>query len=308
MKKIILLCVGFILVAPVAFAQDQADFVDECQADRDCPTQFVCDTFEMPCEATPCTCACEPCPDEADGCGCTCPACEVAECTDQGQFRMCVWEPVACVSDEDCADGFECVTEEMCSGGIGCECPPCACDPASDVPCDCTDYECECGDVTEPVCEPGESHCLPKQVQCVSDSDCADGFSCVSFGADIACMCDCACPACEGDACMPCECEPCDCGDVTGYEDVSYCLPADWSEYVDYEGGEMVMEPRQNGDVLIAIDDESDSGATANPPGETDADESDSGNCSAGCSGNLSIILLLPFAALLFVRRRPVRG
>lgn len=308
MKKICVLFAGFLLVSFSAFAQDSADPVNECEIDSDCPAQFVCETVEMPCDATPCMCACEPCPDDAyEGCGCVCPVCDVVECTGGGEYTMCVWEPVKCVADDECADGFECVAEEMCSGGASCVCPECVCDPAAGDSCECPDFVCDCGDVTEPECELGESYCMPEQVPCAIDSDCAEGFTCVSFGADVACLCsDCACPVCESDACMPCECEPCDCGDVSGGETESYCLPESWSAYVDLEDGQLVYEPARDGDAVIAIDDESDSGATTNPTGETDTD-ADSGDCTAGRTGALSWILLFPFVAILAARRRSAK-
>lgn len=284
--------------------------VNECEIDADCPALFTCKVVQQsdcpPSVGCP-SCECPPCLEDAgEGCACVCPVCDVvenpADCGGTVEYKVCEWTPVTCEADVDCADGFECTAQESCSSS-GCVCPTCVCAEPVDggewFDCDCPEaYSCDCGDVSEPVCEVTARYCLPKEVACQADVDCADGFFCVATGAATSCACpDCLCPACaDGAVCEPCQCDVCDCDTAVSTEKV--CLPAGWADYINdglipvYEGSETGV---------------TDSGATRSDDlGEvalTDVDAA-ANSCQTGNSSALPGILVIMILGMVVVLRR----
>lgn len=141
----------------------------ECAATT-CPTGYECIESLAPCAALPC----------AEG-----EACEPCEPVIVPQCR-----PLPCTSDDQCAEGMQCVTREVteCSGGAA----PCA-DPGGDAGApDCPEPEPEeCTTHTESGCLP--SYMLP----CTQASDCGPaGFTCEPVE-------ECSCAGSSGSAGTP---------------------------------------------------------------------------------------------------------
>jgi len=152
----------FLVLPRVASAAD-------CAATT-CPTGYECVETIAPCPALPC----------ADGAECMpCEPVIVAQC-----------RPLPCTSDDQCADGMKCVTEQVeeCSGGSA----PCA-DPGLDggAP-DCPEpLPEECTTTTVSGCLP--TYMLP----CTQASDCGPtGFTCEPVE-------ECSCPGSPGSAGTP---------------------------------------------------------------------------------------------------------
>jgi len=123
-----------------------------CIAHSDCETGFFCDTLE---DGDDCNNTCEPgCVDDSDCHGSGCDYCE---------DHVCVANPPACVTHNDCGDGFYCNNLE--DGN------------------DCTN-SCELGCVVDSDCHGSgcdycEDHvCIANPPACVTHDDCGDGFYC----------------------------------------------------------------------------------------------------------------------------------
>ena len=200
-----------------------------CAVDADCPTGFACAAIEIPCATTPptCTCSCPACADGMECPACDCPPCDAmqADCTPT-TAHYCQFQPKTCAADADCADGYECKKDEVCSSAgcacVGCACPPCppdtecaACDcPADPAPCDCPE-------TFAPTCQTLGMYCSPKPVTCTADSECLAGWQCVASGGT-----GCACPMCACQEGVPdCACGNCNCPPPT-----SYCMPDGWAD------------------------------------------------------------------------------
>lgn len=308
----------------------------ECETDDDCPVQFICEEIDLPCDAYPTCppCACPGCDPDDEDCteepDCDCPPCEEPEPCEEETAKMCVFDPIDCEADADCEDGFECVELEECWGsGGGCMCTDCVCADCPDgeecEPCDCPEEpECECDDEEwEEECVVYAAICLPAEVPCEGDDECAEGFVCVADEGGGGCACPgCDCPPCpEGEECEPCDCPPCECEEG---EDESYCIPEGWEEADFYGGGQAMGEDYDKNDPENP--DPDDKGATEEneePTGEggdgaaaQTEDEPETGDyepwdgkgnpdCSTGTGGNQASLLLLAFAllALAVVRR-----
>jgi len=141
----------------------------ECEATT-CPTGYECVETIAPSPGLPC----------ADG----------AECTPSEPVIVPQCRPLPCTSDDDCAEGMKCVTQEVteCSGGSA----PCA-DPGIDggAP-DCPEPQPEeCEARTESACLP--AYALP----CTQASDCGPtGFTCEPVE-------ECSCPGSPGSGGTP---------------------------------------------------------------------------------------------------------
>ena len=140
-----------------AFAQE-----NECEADSDCPDDFICETISW--GACP---GCSPDPDE------DCPPCE------SGEQNVCVPPPPQeCDADNPCSGDDVCVTYtfETCSGGGAVPVSP-DCDP-DDASCPPPDDREDTPDAID--CESAdESYCVPPYLApCSQDSDCGAGFTC----------------------------------------------------------------------------------------------------------------------------------
>lgn len=292
----------------------------QCESSADCPAGFACIEETIPCATLAVEVDCAPCACSSEDESCECPECEPveeyydADCEDQ-TFRYCGFVPVECASDSDCSAGYECVADEVCSGGgADCACSGCVCEPCTEgeecLPCDCPEEECDCtGEEFEVVCEVLGSYCLPKQVECDDDTDCAAGFECSAMTGTT----DCLCPAC---ACLPCDpttdpecdvecdCAPCDCSEG---EVVNYCLPIGWAEMdlVATSGEERTDDtdsqswvPSENyntdGNIETAAiaEDEDDKAAE---------DEDSSAGCSMSSNGSNNLGLFLIMTLLLAV-------
>jgi hypothetical protein len=180
---------------------------------------FACEEVQAPCAGT--TCACPPC-EPGTECTCDCPT-EPEPC-EPTTYKYCAYTPQECTGDADCAEGFECKAQEVCSSSGGCGCARPACDPSAGEcpvpePCDC-----ETEPAPEPTCEVIGHYCEAKQIECTAAADCPSGWDCV--GVTVGC----ACPAIVCDSADPAGCPDlpaCDCADVP---DVSYCMPGGWAE------------------------------------------------------------------------------
>ena len=318
----------------------------ECDTDADCPVEFLCEEIAVPCNTMPdCPpCACAGCDPDDEDCTevpeCECPDCPEPTPCEEETAHLCVFNPTECEGDPDCIEGFECVEMEECSGGGGgdCMCTECVC-------ADCPDgEECECDCPEEPVCECDEEPqdweescevilaiCLPKEVPCETDDDCAGDFVCMEDPQDTDCACPgCACPDCpEGEECEPCDCPPCECD--KGQEEEGgegYCVPDGWDE-ADFWGGE------QGGSTMSGEENDKDEGEEPTAPdpdggeaeeetedgvndnlggegggtGETGGTESESSGCSAAGNASPFALMLLIFAlmGLAVLRRSPVK-
>ena len=170
-----------LLTAVLLTASAGTAYADACETDEDCPTGFACEELGETCADSP------PCvPGEE---------CEEPEPCGESFSYECVPSPIACSSDTDCTDDWECFsfTYEECSGGGSTEPSPVPSepgeepdpdgddtpgDPDEDTPDDHEpepDGEWECESVTE-------SYCAPPYVgECESDSECGEGFTCVEI-------------------------------------------------------------------------------------------------------------------------------
>lgn len=317
-------------------------YADECESDADCPAEFKCEEIGYgSCGGAtpacpPCTCmACDPDDEECDPEDCECPPCEEEfvepECTEE-IVKVCMFVPEECEADADCADGFECVAQEVCYGmGTSCACPEivCACETCPDgeecEPCECPEVPpCDCDDEEEYVeeCETLGAYCVPQQITCEDDEGCPEGWECLDFPDDCVCpMCDCAVPPCpEGEECPEpdCDCGPCECEEGGGE---SYCVPDGWAEAGFESGGSM-----GSADFLTeTANDSTDKGGEENPQspdpnGEEgganaeiqaeEGDDGDEGDDDSGCTtgtgnaGPAGLVLLALLALALLATRR----
>ncbi|MFH1532647.1 MAG: hypothetical protein ABIK09_18125 [Pseudomonadota bacterium] len=171
----------------------------ECSSDADCPDGYEC-------LATPCTCACEACPDGEECPPCECPDCEAAgECFPQV-------DDMECVSDEDCPEGLECM---LMGSSSSCACADCA--PGEECePCECPEEE-FFGYCDEPY-DPWDDFGDVVAGACESDADCPVEFLCLEIETpcwdDMPTCAPCACAGCDPDDpdCTEepdCECPEC---------------------------------------------------------------------------------------------------
>lgn len=310
----------------------------ECETDADCPSMFHCEEVEMGgCGGSSASCACPDCAPGEE-----CPPCVCDEISEDPEdcetttAKVCVYKQQECAADADCAEGFECQEEEVCwgsGGGVACTCAGCVCPTCEEgeecPPCDCpAPDECECDD--EPVetteeCEVTGSYCVPVEVPCQSDADCAADWECVML--PVAC----ACPGCACEEGSDCSCPPCECDEESTD---GICAPAGWGQFVTSEnmdggsGGaqengtsspldDLFGEGSAATGVPKATDNDSGGGNGNNATGgdgtdqlgNSNTDDGSSGGCSAipGATSGLALSLLLSLA-ILQVRRRPVRS
>ena len=308
---------------------DDIYFESECETDADCPADFRCEEISWACAATPSCppCICEGCDPDDGECDptCECPPCDDYEddfeC-EGGSTTMCVYTPVECESDVDCAAGFECETFTWGSsggssgGGTACVCAPC---PDGEERC-----ECDCDDMEEPVWEEIEEEeiveeefgiCVPAMVVCESTSDCLEGWDCIAFPGD--CMCT-ACLCVEGME-EDCECEQED--ECTCEDGENYCVPEGWDQVAaaanetwgDSESGGAMLPMMAGGEGAVRKEQADEDGTVDETINDgTGAEEGgSSGGCtSAGTSaGTNGLFLLFLLASLLVVavRRQTVR-
>ncbi len=150
-----------------------------CQSDSDCGDGMACSERRYDCGAVAPACVGDDCPTTNDEPSCA-PTVE----------KLCVprWQ-LPCNADADCGEGFSCVEREACScpgspgGGSGSSGSATPTEPA---PNDSAPAR-EKAAGSEPgasapdgcSCEPsGVKACEPRTVACVSDADCAAGWSC----------------------------------------------------------------------------------------------------------------------------------
>jgi hypothetical protein len=296
----------------------------ECEVDADCPTGMACELVGLPCEINcpPCACDCKP---EDEACDCECPACEPTPCEEE-LYGYCTYVQQECEASSDCATGFVCETQEVCSGGGDCICSSCACAACPEgedcPPCDCPEEPvCECDDV-EPECY-DEGICVPEMETCEENADCQEGFECmeISSGGDCACGCECAVINCgpdDEDCEQPtCECPPCDCPEP---ETESVCMPEGWNDYYETDIGANEDNTAEQG--APKGDDEEETNEPVTPAAQ-DADpepvaaanddviEVSSNGCSMAdkplAPAGLMLMLLAALGGLLIPRRRTNR-
>jgi MYXO-CTERM domain-containing protein len=277
----------------------------KCLVDADCPVDFACESVSEPCAwggCAPCACSC---PADGDCSECECPPCqEPPPCTPTVR-NFCQYHPAPCAIDADCKAGWECKSEEICSG-TGCACPSCS--PEMECP------ACDCPPDQPPACEVLGAWCQPKSVLCKTATDCAEGFECIEYTSGG----DCMCPAC---ACAPetpdCGCSQCDCPSATTTQ---VCMPIGWAAAgIDehaLSGG--TGTPRDDGDATSTpVNYGSDNAggeipASTSPTGtnESGVTPPASGNGGNGCQSSatpgapLGLALILAGAMILGLRRR----
>ncbi|MBM4354980.1 MAG: hypothetical protein FJ109_14545 [Deltaproteobacteria bacterium] len=304
---------------------------DECEQDADCPMDFTCQEVPLPCATEPVCppCACAGCDPDSEDCTdppeCECEPCEEPDplpC-EETTAKVCIYEPKECTADTDCAEGFECLEIEECSGVGGCACTGCACPDCPEgeecPPCDCpTDplpCECEEEEFAEE-CTVVGAFCAPKQQECTTDDECPEGWECAGFVGGLDCACAaCECTTCaEGEECPECNCPPCDCPEA-GTE--LYCLPGGWSEagYTDYEAQALGTEKGEDdgGTPEDPASPEPDGGAeqtggTGGSKENAATDDTGTKGCTAGntSTGGLGLLLLAALAVLTLRRSRRV--
>lgn len=300
--------------------EDDGDDLDdivldgECDTDADCPMDFLCEEMQMGCAMACPECACAGCDPDNEDCSeaepCECPACEPdPDCVEQ-TYKTCVYHPVECEQNSDCAENYECQTYTM-GGGQG-TCSACVCEPCEPDAEDCP--PCDCG---EPVCEEEEGPveefgvCVPMQKECAATDECPEGWTCETF--EVQCACDGAMPACEGEGCeeyepMPCECD----NDVAS---TGYCVPGGWAPLVNGDATTSSGDGADFGGVIpvskggeeAALSEDSPTDENQNTGGGKNAtDNGGSTTCSASSTGSSAslFVMLLALAALAVVRRR----
>lgn len=164
-RHLIAACAFVALGAGAATASAQS-----CETDADCADGFACESYAtLDCDEG----ELPPCPDGED-----CPEPEPCE---EVEFRECVYQPVACGSDSDCASGDICLsfTYEACpddapSEGDGRE-PDFDGEDRDPQPMPMPDDGADCETVTEAFCAPAWAG------GCAVDADCGAGFSCVEI-------------------------------------------------------------------------------------------------------------------------------
>lgn len=288
---------------PADTFDDDVYYSDECTADADCPMGFACEEVQVPCASTRVDCACPPCAE-----GETCEPCDCGEPVDPEpceatSYKFCAYKPVQCTADADCAEGFACQAEEVCSGGgaTNCACAAPACDPdggecAEPEPCECeTDPE----PASEPTCEVTGHSCQPKQIECDAAADCPSGWECIGVSAGCACPAI-ACASTDPDGCP--DLPACDCA---AEPTVSYCMPGGWAVAAarDYAAGgdENTLGAPQSPTAAFMED-----AAKAAADGST-ADPAKGSGCSFTTSATAGLgALLVTLLALLGVAVRRV--
>ncbi len=137
-----------------------------CQTDADCPSYLACESFEGTVTVPAC---------EGDNCP---PVPGGMESQDTTTEMYCVVKEISCMADSECPTDFVCQTYEV--SGVDCARPAIACDPNDP---NCVEPElppeCDPANAPEPVVM---GYCVPKQVECVQDSDCPSEWSCVEVG------------------------------------------------------------------------------------------------------------------------------
>lgn len=284
-------CVGYTSEAPAVAGP-------ACATDADCPYGFGC--MELQVGAVACDCACANCPPDMPDCPpCECPPCDEVPTTNE---LRCVFVAAACDTDADCAGGFACTGQEVCSGGgSACACP--GCEPGVECP------PCDCPPPVEPPpdsCVTVSAWCLPPQIACQDGAACPTDWTCeqIPMGSSA---CDCAC-ACDPDTG---ECPPCECACPEPAPE-SYCLPPGWAAILDelVPVGDSGGGGTQEGEVDFASGSEPRATNGADAAGGDDgggAGEEDSSgglfSCSTGPGSAGLAFLALGLAALLGRRR-----
>jgi len=328
----------------VAAGPTGTDYVygNACEADADCPADFVCEELDVPCATSAgCGCSCPACDPDS---GAECPPCDCGECTapdptpcEPTTARYCAYHPRACTADSDCAEGFQCVTDEVCyGGGSTCAVPDCACAceaGAECPPCDCPKPVCD--DVpVESTCEVISQYCAPKQIACADASACPAGWECVAVPAyGCACpMIDCPpvetmCPDLDP-ACVE-KAEACDSQaacDCPATEPEAYCMPAGWGGVMAAQDGAATGDtPAPTGGAELGdflenaheaaagprvVDDKATdetSDTTGDDGNGAASDTAGGGGCTTGGAANGLGFLLLTLLALVgidVIRRR----
>ena len=188
-----------------------------CESDSDCSGEDVCVTYTFG--------SCSGSAGTLPSCDPNDPDCIEGDPAPEPDPEMCVEETESicvpryaapCASASDCGPGFTCETPEICTCSTGqpicnSEDPNC-----SDLP---GDEDCSCKPSGR------DAYCQIIPVECTSDRDCENGFSCVSE------------PERPLDNCL---------GDCTSdpLPSLSHCLPGDYSEWVSQGGGRKVGERR----------------------------------------------------------------
>lgn len=267
-----------------------------CATEADCPYGFGC--MEVEVGGTGCDCVCAECPDPNVECPCDC-----GGCTEQPPVAelRCVFVAAACDTDADCAGGFECAEEQVCSSGGSTECVCPGCDPATGEcpPCDCPPP----ADPAPDQCVTVAGWCMPPQIACADGAACPTDWTCeqIPMGSS---GCDCAC-ACDPDTG---ECPPCECACPEPAPE-SYCLPPGWAAILDELVPVGGSGGGQGGEVDFASGGQprATNGADASGDGTGGSDdETSSGmfSCSAGPGRAGLAFFALGLAALLGRRRR----
>ena len=137
-------------------------------------------------------------------------------------------------------------------------------------------------DTTEEVTEEGEddsacevlaSACVPDEIECATDEDCPEEWSCeLDFGGTVSIGAACACPECpEGEECPECECDEDDVTVEEVVETTGMCLPDGWDMS---DGKDVLPEGEEEGEP-----------STSNPTEEPSEEEEESGELSAEEAG-----------------------
>ncbi len=152
------------------------DMID-CETNSDCGEGFECIEVEE-CWGSSggstgdcaCVCVCGDCADGEECPPCECPPCECEDddvtefdegCDAVGSF--CAPKEQPCEDDDECLDGWECMSIALNAGDPDCACLGCACPPCKEgeecEPCDCPPCECEDDPQEEWIEE--EGYCVP---------------------------------------------------------------------------------------------------------------------------------------------------
>jgi hypothetical protein len=126
----------------------------ECEVDADCPTGLTCVEEDRGDSAGACTAS----PDGSEECV------EISDPDPEPATRACGYAPQPCEQDSDCTqEGYACITSQ---GVSHCSDAPCSAD----------------GECPEPTCTTSEIRlCFPARIDCTSDSDCAEGWTCFTL-------------------------------------------------------------------------------------------------------------------------------